>query len=221
MDSRLHDAIARSCGNTLLAKEIGRLTILFRAFRDVAWECEAARCDYRRLAAEAHEHLAIVEALMAGDRRAASRAMARHIHSGMKYWCRALPEPPVAGTPVQTRSALALVKRGSPDESDRNAAPPGHDVAATTLVGLVALRRDGPARGADAARSPRSSTTATSGRSWPRTASPATGPTAPRARPTSGSTAARRPSRPEAIVPGDPEASELIARIDCDDPDEA
>jgi DNA-binding GntR family transcriptional regulator len=104
VDSRLHDAIARSCGNALLAKEIGRLTILFRALRDVAWECEAARCDYRRLAVEAHEHLAIVEALMAGDRRAASRAMARHIQSGMKYWCRALPEPPVPAPPVETQT---------------------------------------------------------------------------------------------------------------------
>jgi DNA-binding GntR family transcriptional regulator len=93
-DSRLHDAIARSCGNSLLADEIGRLKILFRAFRDIAWECEVARCDYRRLLAEAHEHLAIIEALIAGDRRAASRAMARHIHSGMKYWCRALPDLP-------------------------------------------------------------------------------------------------------------------------------
>jgi DNA-binding GntR family transcriptional regulator len=104
VDSRLHDAIARSCGNSLLAKEIGRLTTLFRAFRDVAWECEVARCDYRRLAVEAHEHLAIVEGLMAGDRRAASRAMARHIHSGMKYWCRALPEPPVPAPPVPTQT---------------------------------------------------------------------------------------------------------------------
>src|SRR4029077_14439782 len=66
VDSRLHDAIARSCGNSLLAKEISRLTTLFRAFRDIAWECEVARCDYRRLAMEAHEHLAIVEALMGG-----------------------------------------------------------------------------------------------------------------------------------------------------------
>jgi DNA-binding GntR family transcriptional regulator len=101
VDSRLHDTIARSCGNALLAKEIGRLTILFRAFRDIAWECEVARCDYRRLAAEAHEHLAVVEALMAGDRRAASRAMARHNHSGMKYWCRALPEYPVPAPQVR------------------------------------------------------------------------------------------------------------------------
>src|SRR5262249_48664379 len=101
LDSRLHAAIARGCGNGLLAKESGRLTILFRAFRDLAWEREAARCDSRRLAVEAKEHLAIVEALLAGDGREASRAMARHIRSGMKYWCRALPEThpesPVSG----------------------------------------------------------------------------------------------------------------------------
>jgi DNA-binding GntR family transcriptional regulator len=96
VDSRLHDMIARSCGNALLAQEISRLKILFRAFRDIAWAREVARSDYHRLAAEAHEHLAIVEALMAGDRAAASRAMARHIQSGMKYWCRALPETAAA-----------------------------------------------------------------------------------------------------------------------------
>jgi DNA-binding GntR family transcriptional regulator len=37
-DSRLHDLIARSCGNRFLAKEIERLKLLFRAFRDSAWE---------------------------------------------------------------------------------------------------------------------------------------------------------------------------------------
>jgi DNA-binding GntR family transcriptional regulator len=103
VDSRLHDAIARSCGNGLLVKEIGRLTILFRAFRDIAWDREAARCDFRRLAAEAHEHLAIVEALLAEDPRAASRAMAQHIRSGMKYLCRALPETPAAAPQIRLR----------------------------------------------------------------------------------------------------------------------
>jgi DNA-binding GntR family transcriptional regulator len=106
LDSRLHDAIARSCGNGLLAREIGRLTILFRAFRDMAWEHEAARNDDRRLAGEAHEHLAIVEALLAGDRRQASRAMAGHIRSGMRYWCRALPETPASAPTVRTRSRV-------------------------------------------------------------------------------------------------------------------
>ncbi len=91
VDSRLHDLIADSCGNGLLAKEIGRLKALFRAFRDAAWQHDEARNDYRRLAEEAHEHLAIVEALLTGDAKAAARAMARHIRSGSKYWSRAVP----------------------------------------------------------------------------------------------------------------------------------
>jgi DNA-binding GntR family transcriptional regulator len=91
VDSRLHDLIADSCGNAFLSKEIGRLKMLFRAFRDVAWAHDEARSDYHRLAEEAHEHLAIVEGLLAGDRRAASRAMSRHIRSGVRYWTRAMP----------------------------------------------------------------------------------------------------------------------------------
>jgi DNA-binding GntR family transcriptional regulator len=91
VDSRLHDLIADSCGNAFLAKEISRLKILFRAFRDVAWERDEARNDFHRLAEEAREHLAIVEALLARDAREAARAMARHIHSGLKYWSRAMP----------------------------------------------------------------------------------------------------------------------------------
>jgi len=91
LDSRLHDLIADCCENSFLAKEISRLKTLFRAFRDVAWERDEARNDYHRLAEEAREHLAIVEALLAGDARQGSRAMARHIHSGLKYWSRAMP----------------------------------------------------------------------------------------------------------------------------------
>jgi DNA-binding GntR family transcriptional regulator len=92
VDSRLHDLIANSSGNQLLAKELNRLKTLFRAFRDVAWEYDRALNDSRRLAQEAYEHLAIVEALLRGDRRAAARAMSHHIRSGSKYWSRALPE---------------------------------------------------------------------------------------------------------------------------------
>jgi DNA-binding GntR family transcriptional regulator len=91
IDTRLHDLIAESCGNAFLAHEIGRLKTLFRAFRDVAWEHDEARNDYRRLAQESGEHLAIVEALRKGDTKEAKRAMARHIRSGIKYWARALP----------------------------------------------------------------------------------------------------------------------------------
>jgi DNA-binding GntR family transcriptional regulator len=92
VDSRLHDLIANQCGNTFLVHELSRLKTLFRAFRDAAWDHSRSHNDYHRLAAEAHEHVAIVQALLAGDRPRAVRAMARHIASGMTYWCRALPD---------------------------------------------------------------------------------------------------------------------------------
>ncbi len=97
VDSRLHDLIAHSCGNEFLAKEIGRLKILFRAFRDVSYIRHEARNDHRRLADEAGEHLAIVAALQQGDDDAAALAMARHIRSGVKYWTRAMPTRANAG----------------------------------------------------------------------------------------------------------------------------
>lgn len=93
LDSRLHDLIAESCGNSFLAKELGRLKILFRAFRDVAWQRDEERNDYHRLVEESAEHLSIVEALLAEDPKAAARAMSVHIGSGVKYWSRALPGP--------------------------------------------------------------------------------------------------------------------------------
>lgn len=90
-DSQLHELIARSCGNAFLARELARLRTLFRAFRDVTYEQHEARNDSRRLAEEAHEHLAIVEALIANDAPAAVAAMARHLRSGVRYWTRAMP----------------------------------------------------------------------------------------------------------------------------------
>jgi DNA-binding GntR family transcriptional regulator len=101
VDSRLHDLIAGSCGNEFLAQELGRLKILFRAFRDLSYVHHEARNDHRRLADEAGEHLAIVEALQRGDAAAASAAMARHIRSGVKYWTRAMPSRTNAGEPLQ------------------------------------------------------------------------------------------------------------------------
>jgi DNA-binding GntR family transcriptional regulator len=91
VDSRLHDRIAESCGNAFLAQELNRMKLLFRAFRDVAWEWEQDRHDFHRVVVEAQEHLAIVEALLAEDTPAAVRAMSRHIRSGNFYWSRALP----------------------------------------------------------------------------------------------------------------------------------
>jgi DNA-binding GntR family transcriptional regulator len=98
VDSRLHDLIAGQSGNAFLVHELGRLKILFRAFRDAAWDHSESRRDFHRLAAEAREHLAIVEALIADDRPRAVRSMATHIASGMTYWCRALPDRPASET---------------------------------------------------------------------------------------------------------------------------
>ncbi|MFG0331971.1 MAG: GntR family transcriptional regulator [Maioricimonas sp. JB049] len=91
LDSRLHDLIADSCGNRFLSRELARMKLLFRTFRDAAWDRRQDRPELLRLPEEAREHLAIVEALLENDVPAASRAMARHIRSGVKYWSRGLP----------------------------------------------------------------------------------------------------------------------------------
>ncbi|REJ88518.1 MAG: GntR family transcriptional regulator [Planctomycetota bacterium] len=88
LDDRLHDLISTSSGNRFLAQELNRLKLLFRVFRDVAWEQEEARNDYRRLGEETREHLAIVDALLEGDAKSASRAMSQHIRNGTRYWSR-------------------------------------------------------------------------------------------------------------------------------------
>ncbi|HEX3655479.1 MAG TPA: GntR family transcriptional regulator [Pirellulales bacterium] len=92
LDSRLHDSIAAGCGNAFLAAELGRLKLLFRAFRDVAYIQYRIDNDLPRIIEEAGQHLAIVEALAAGKRRTAMRAMSVHIRSGLKYWLRARPD---------------------------------------------------------------------------------------------------------------------------------
>src|SRR5262249_47160073 len=103
-DSRLHDLIANSCGNQFLANELNRLKTLFRAFRDVSYTQDQARNDLRRLAREALEHLAIVEALQAGDRRSALRAMTRHLQGGVRYWARVLPDSVDGAAPKRQNS---------------------------------------------------------------------------------------------------------------------
>lgn len=113
LDSKLHDAIAGACGNAFLAKELSRLTTLFRAFRDAAWQREGTRGDTSRIMEEAKEHAAIVEALASQDRREAVKAMARHIRSGSRTWCAMLRKR--AGSPAR--------KPRRPDPSSRNPEP--------------------------------------------------------------------------------------------------
>lgn len=90
LDNRLHDLIADASGNQFLKQELNRLKLLFRAFRDVAWEHDGAHNDFHRLNEEANEHAVIVDGLLANDAKAATRAMSQHIRSGMVYWSRAL-----------------------------------------------------------------------------------------------------------------------------------
>ena len=92
-ESDLHDLVAASCGNAFLAAELTRLKFLFRACRDVAWEHDEAHHDLARVVEEAHEHLAVVDALLAGRKQDAARAMARHINAGARYWSRAVVPP--------------------------------------------------------------------------------------------------------------------------------
>jgi DNA-binding GntR family transcriptional regulator len=86
LDDELHACIRESCGNAFLTEELNRLQTLFRTFRDVTWDLELARHDYHRIGVEAAEHLAITDALLTGDVKAATRAMAVHIRSGVTYW---------------------------------------------------------------------------------------------------------------------------------------
>jgi DNA-binding GntR family transcriptional regulator len=116
VDSRLHDLIAASSGNAFLAQELNRLKMLYRAFRDVSYSRHEQRNDYRRLAEEAREHLEIVEALVAHDRRRAVRAMTRHLRSGVKYWSRALPREAALPDPQRTRHTVRSKTRRNTDD---------------------------------------------------------------------------------------------------------
>jgi DNA-binding GntR family transcriptional regulator len=86
LDDKLHELIREACGNSFLAEELARLRTLFRTFRDVTWDLELARRDFHRIAVEAREHLAITDALIARDPKAAFRAMTAHMRSGVTYW---------------------------------------------------------------------------------------------------------------------------------------
>src|SRR5262249_37772206 len=84
LDNRLHDLIAKGCGNAFLLEELNRLKLLYRAFRESAYEQKGPLDNYLRKDDEAREHLAIVEALIARDRKAAVRAMSHHIVSAIR-----------------------------------------------------------------------------------------------------------------------------------------
>ena len=110
LDNQLHDVIATACGNALLVTELSRLKLLFRAVRDAAWRRVGTTLPLR-LREEADEHLAIVNALRAGDRRQAQRAMSRHIRAAIQYWLPLLKSPSL---PPALPSAVSVSSPGRP-----------------------------------------------------------------------------------------------------------
>jgi DNA-binding GntR family transcriptional regulator len=72
-DDRLHDLIATASGNLVLARLIRDLRRTTRLLEVVE--------PLDRVADDAGEHIAIIEAVAAGDRRAARRAMAGHLRA--------------------------------------------------------------------------------------------------------------------------------------------
>jgi DNA-binding GntR family transcriptional regulator len=83
-DRRLHELIARSSGNPRLHQEIDRYNILVQAVRDVVGNAIPAQLE------AIEDHLAIIDAVAAGDPARAQQAMARHINNAEGIFQRAM-----------------------------------------------------------------------------------------------------------------------------------
>jgi len=83
-DRRLHELIARSSGNPRLDREIERYNLLVQAVRDVVGNAIPAQLE------AIEDHLAIIDAVIAGDAEQAQRAMATHIGNAEAIFMRAM-----------------------------------------------------------------------------------------------------------------------------------
>jgi DNA-binding GntR family transcriptional regulator len=83
-DRRLHEVIAKSSGNPRLVREIERYNILVQAVRDVVGNAIPAQLE------AIDDHLAIIDAVVAGDAQQAQQAMARHIGNAEAIFMRAM-----------------------------------------------------------------------------------------------------------------------------------
>ncbi len=77
-DCRLHELVVKHCGSTRLVKEIQRYGTLVEMVREIVGQ--------NRLSEERAlmEHLAVIDALLAGDAESAATHMARHIDSSVR-----------------------------------------------------------------------------------------------------------------------------------------
>jgi DNA-binding GntR family transcriptional regulator len=72
-DRRLHDLVAAHCGNDRLADEVGRYNTIMQTVREIVGNRRHAQ----QVALK--DHMAVVNALLAGDAERAADAMRRHI----------------------------------------------------------------------------------------------------------------------------------------------
>lgn len=122
-DSRLHDLIAGGCGSRRLSAEIVRYKMLFRAFRDVTYARGNQGVDFEHMLQENIDHLAIAEALAAGDGRTAAKAMSKHIDSVMRFWGQLIIDalsPPDGSTknPSTAKSNVAVSPQADAADGD-------------------------------------------------------------------------------------------------------
>lgn len=89
-DNELHQLIRESSKNRFLRDELRRLMALVTVIRDVAWERLLVEDTLERVVVESHQHLDIVNALLAGNRTEAVRSMSLHLRSGTKSIVRAV-----------------------------------------------------------------------------------------------------------------------------------
>lgn len=78
-DEHFHAAVAAGCGNGRLRRDIGRYRLVHRGFNRIA-------TDYASLQSAHAEHVEILNALEAGDGRAARAAMECHIAHWQRYF---------------------------------------------------------------------------------------------------------------------------------------
>jgi DNA-binding GntR family transcriptional regulator len=83
-DRRMHEVIAAACGNARLAEEIHRYDTLVQALRDVVGRNQESQIQALK------DHLAVLDALLAGDGAEAAAAMGRHIDRAAEYAAAAL-----------------------------------------------------------------------------------------------------------------------------------
>lgn len=76
-DDQIHEMFAQASGNEMLAQTIAHLRVLCRLFEVVD--------PFQRIEEDRVEHLAILDAFMAGDAQRAEQAVVMHLHNLARY----------------------------------------------------------------------------------------------------------------------------------------